>query len=85
MDSRSCWGKDLSPDLELFAEIQSDRDGRPLAEEVLASSAIQVDHNVVDHDFWLEVNFEESIELKAKKTVLDRAEVEKWGCGMESV
>jgi len=60
-------GRKLSSDLELFAEIQSDLDGRPFAEEVLASSPIEVDHKVVDQDFWLTVNFEESIELKNEK------------------
>ncbi|MFX0194492.1 MAG: hypothetical protein ACFFCW_00095 [Candidatus Hodarchaeota archaeon] len=60
-------GKDVSSDLELFAEIQTDQDGRPLAEEVLASSPIQVDHKIIDRDFWLEVNFEESVELKTER------------------
>ena len=60
-------GKDVSPDLELLAEIQTERDGLPCADEVLVSSPIQVDHTTVEQDFWIEVLFEETIQLKTGK------------------
>lgn len=61
-------GKDVSPDLELFAEIQPDQEGEPAAEETLASSPIEVDHTTIEQDFWQEVNLEESIDLITEKS-----------------
>lgn len=61
-------GNDVSPDLELFAEIQADQEGQPFADEVLGSAPIEVDQKTIEQDSWLEVNFEESIDLKTEKT-----------------
>ncbi|MCP4218624.1 MAG: hypothetical protein GY765_28580 [bacterium] len=59
-------GKDVSADLQLLAEIQAAREGKPSADDVLASAPIEIDKTPLEQDSWVEVLFPEAVDLTAE-------------------